>query len=176
MSLRHALLGLLRDGPASGYDLMQVFKLSMNNIWPATQSQLYTELVKLADAGLLTVVSQGPRGRKEYALTDAGQAELRRWLLETTPEVHPRSEVLLRVFLLGALTRDQAKDYLAWLKDRADEDIAELAVLDDSIQWDDDPLLVYGHLVLEFGKRLSELTREWTEWATEQLSALEPTD
>jgi PadR family transcriptional regulator AphA len=170
MSLRHALLGLLREGPASGYDLMQVFKLSMSNIWPATQSQLYTELTKLADSGLLTVTPQGPRGRKEYALTDAGLAELRRWLLETTPEVHPRSEVLLRVFLLAALTPEEAKDYLAWLGERAVEDITDLAALDASIEWDDDiPPLLYGRLVLEFGRRLSELTREWTEWAAEQI-------
>jgi len=26
---RHALLGLLHEGPASGYDLMQIFKLSL---------------------------------------------------------------------------------------------------------------------------------------------------
>ena len=50
MSLRHALLGLLRGGPASGYDLMQVFRLSLHNTWPATQGQVYTELGKLANA------------------------------------------------------------------------------------------------------------------------------
>src|SRR5580698_1967406 len=98
MSLRYALLGLLREGPASGYDLLRIFRLSLNNTWPATQSQVYTELTKLAEAGLLSVTAQGARGRKEYALTDAGLAELRHWLLETEPDLHPRSEGLLRVF------------------------------------------------------------------------------
>ena len=50
MSLRYALLGLLREGPASGYDLMQIFKLSLANTWPATQSQVYTELGKIGRA------------------------------------------------------------------------------------------------------------------------------
>ena len=38
----------------------------MANVWPATQSQLYGELNKLADAGLIEVSDIGPRGRKEY--------------------------------------------------------------------------------------------------------------
>ena len=118
MSLRYALLGILREGPASGYDLMQLFKVSLHNTWPATQSQIYTELGKLADAGLLSVTARGPRGRKEYSLTDDGLAELRRWLLETEPEPH-RNEPMLRVFLLGALTRDQAREYLTYLEKRA---------------------------------------------------------
>ena len=126
MSLRHALLGLLREGPASGYDLLRIFRRSLHNAWPATQSQVYTELTKLADAGLLSVTAQGPRGRKEYALTEAGLAELRRWLLETEPDLHPRSDGLLRVFLLGALTHDQARDYLAWLAARSADDVAGL--------------------------------------------------
>jgi PadR family transcriptional regulator, regulatory protein AphA len=108
MSLRHALLGILREGPASGYDLLQVFKLSLQSTWPATQSQIYTELTKLADGGLLAVTAHGPRGRKEYTLTSNGLAELQRWLVETEPEPH-RNEMMLRVFLLGALNRDQAR-------------------------------------------------------------------
>ena len=44
MSLRHALLGLLAEHPASGYDLLKQFEGSLAFVWPATQSQLYTEL------------------------------------------------------------------------------------------------------------------------------------
>ena len=45
----------------------------MANVWPATQSQLYGELNKLADAGLIEVTDIGPRGRKEYRITEAGR-------------------------------------------------------------------------------------------------------
>jgi PadR family transcriptional regulator, regulatory protein AphA len=170
MSLRHALLGLLHEGPASGYDLLQVFRKSLHNTWPATQSQVYTELTKLAEAGLISVAAQGPRGRKEYALTDTGLAELRRWLLETEPDIHPRSEGLLRVFLLGALSRDQARAYLNWLAKRSVEDIAALEALEASIGWDDDDDLTrYGRLVLEYGKRLSAMSEEWAKWAVTQI-------
>ena len=44
-----AALGLLARQPGSGYDLLKTFEKSMANVWPATQSQLYGELNKLAD-------------------------------------------------------------------------------------------------------------------------------
>ncbi|PRC58857.1 PadR family transcriptional regulator, partial [Mycobacterium sp. ITM-2017-0098] len=83
-SLRIAALGLLAEGPASGYDLLKLFEKSMANVWPATQSQLYSEPNKLADGGLIEVSAVGPRGRKEYEITDAGRDELQRWV--TTPQ------------------------------------------------------------------------------------------
>jgi hypothetical protein len=46
------------------------------DVWPATQSQLYAELGRLTDAALITVGAEGPRGRKEYAITDAGRLAL----------------------------------------------------------------------------------------------------
>jgi PadR family transcriptional regulator, regulatory protein AphA len=174
MSLRYALLGLLREGPASGYDLLQVFRLSLNSTWPATQSQIYTELTKLADAGLLAASAQGSRGRKEYTLTDAGLAELRQWLLQTKPDIHPRSEALMRVFILGALSRDEARDYLRWLAGRNAEEAAALKALEDSIEWDDQDLSFHGHLVLEFGKRLRAMTEEWARWAADQIPSSPP--
>ena len=74
MSLRYAALGLLAQHPGSGYDLLKRFEASMANVWPATQSQLYGELNKLADAGLIEVTDVGPRGRKAYRVTEAGRA------------------------------------------------------------------------------------------------------
>ncbi|MFD1050558.1 PadR family transcriptional regulator, partial [Kibdelosporangium lantanae] len=61
MSLRHAVLGLLSTGPASGYDLLKRFEISLANVWPATQSQLYSELNRMADADLVKVAAEGPR-------------------------------------------------------------------------------------------------------------------
>src|SRR5882757_611589 len=110
MSLRHALLGLLVDRQGSGYDLMKLFETSLANVWPATQSQVYGELGKLADSGLLAVAAEGPRGRKEYSLTESGREELRHWLVDVEPTRVHRSDMLLRVFFLSALTREEAHD------------------------------------------------------------------
>ena len=172
MSLRHALLGLLRENPASGYDLMQIFKISLGNTWPATQGQIYPELGRLADAGLLTVSEEGSRGRKEYALTETGLAELRHWLLETEPELHPRSESLLRIFLLGALSREESENYLRWLTEASGKEVATLeAIGATSADWPDTDLAEFSGLALEYGRRLWVMTEEWAAWAADQVAA-----
>ncbi|GAA3127948.1 PadR family transcriptional regulator [Streptomyces echinatus] len=169
MSLRHALLGLLSERPASGYDLLKTFETSLANVWPATQSQIYTELTKLAGSGLITVTAEGPRGRKEYALTDDGMTELRHWLTETRPQRNTRSDVLLRVFFLGVLRPEQARDYLSSLIEMSQEGYEQLRRLADSIDWDDDNLSVHGRIALEYGLRFNAMRREWAEWAAEQI-------
>jgi DNA-binding PadR family transcriptional regulator len=169
MSLRHAALGLLSFGPASGYDLLQTFKGSLANVWPATQSQLYTELGKLDDAGLVTVVSEGARGRKEYALTEAGGAELKHWLAEVEPNTVYRSDMLLRVFFLGVLEPGQAKDYLRARADDAAAQEKALRAIADEIRHQTVDLAVYGRIALEWGLRFATMKREWAEWAADQL-------
>src|SRR5690349_24953126 len=96
MSLRMAALGLLAQHPGSGYDLLKRFEKSMANVWPATQSQLYGELNKLAGAGLIEVSSIGPRGRKEYRVTPAGRTELMGWITNPQDDPPERSAGLLR--------------------------------------------------------------------------------
>ncbi|MFF7748661.1 PadR family transcriptional regulator [Streptomyces sp. NPDC007971] len=169
MSLKHALLGLLSERPASGYDLLKRFETSLANVWPATQSQIYTELTKLAGSGLITVAAEGPRGRKEYALAEEGMAELRHWLTETKPQRNTRSDLLLRVFFLGVLPPDRARAYLTGLADMSEREYEQLKQLDAAIDWDDDNLSVHGRIALEYGLRFNAMRREWAEWAATQL-------
>ncbi|GHE00441.1 PadR family transcriptional regulator [Streptomyces alanosinicus] len=169
MSLKHALLGLLSDRRASGYDLLKTFETSLANVWPANQSQIYTELTKLAGSGLITVAAEGPRGRKEYEITDEGLAELRHWLTEVTPQRVIRSDVLLRVFFLGVLSPEQARAYLTDLVDMSQSGYEQLRQLHDSIDWDDGNLSVYGRIALEYGLRFNAMRREWAEWAAQQI-------
>src|SRR2546430_16462590 len=101
MSLRYALLGLLAHRSASGYDLMGTFRSSLAHVWPATQSQVYGELTRLTNAGLLTVGEQGPRGRREYAIPEPGRAELEGWLTDGTPAPPHRSTLLRKASFSG---------------------------------------------------------------------------
>ncbi|MEV6731406.1 MULTISPECIES: PadR family transcriptional regulator [unclassified Streptomyces] len=169
MSLRHALLGLLSEHPASGYDLLKRFETSLANVWPATQSQMYTELSKLAEAELISVSAQGPRGRKEYTLTDEGLTELRHWLTETKPQRNTRNDILLRVFFLNVITPDQARGYLTELMEMSEHEYEGLCRLADSIDWGDDPLSVNGKIALEYGRRFNAMRREWAAWAADQI-------
>ncbi|BCJ32697.1 PadR family transcriptional regulator [Actinocatenispora thailandica] len=169
MSLRHALLGLLVEHPASGYDLLKLFEGSLANVWPASQSQIYTELTKLAADELITVSDTGPRGRKEYALTDAGRDELRRWLVDGPPERPARNPALLRVFFLGVLDQRQRAVVLDEMLDNATRDRAALEQIRDAVDWDDSDLSRYGRMALEWGLRFTAMRRDWAEWAAAQL-------
>jgi len=169
VSLRHAALGLLSRGPASGYDLLKLFEASMANVWPATQSQLYGELNKLADAGLIEVAQVGPRGRKEYALTGAGRTELHRWM--TSPQEDPafRSAQLLRVFLLDELPREQASSYLTTLRDYADGEHERYAQIRDSYDWSGGDQAFFARAALENGLRFTRMESQWAGWVLDEL-------
>jgi DNA-binding PadR family transcriptional regulator len=171
MSLRHALLGLLDDRTASGYDLMKLFDTTLANVWPATQSQVYGELTRLADAGLLEVVNQGPRGRKDYTITELGRTELRRWLTETRPEPVRRNEALLRVFFLDLLRPEQARDFLREQAERAEALHTQLRELEESVDWTETTMLIKdGRIALEYGLRLAAMQADWARWAVDQIS------
>ncbi|MEU9021671.1 PadR family transcriptional regulator [Actinomadura sp. NPDC048394] len=176
MSLRHALLGLIAemDG-ASGYDLMKVFEISLGTVWQATQSQLYGELGKLTDSGLIEVSAEGPRGRKEYAITGAGRDELRHWMVETDPKPHRRDEVLLRVFFLDQIAPEEALGYLDRMIDALTGRLDELARLEEIVPWEEEGGLTgNGRLTMEYGKRFMAMRRDWFVWAREQYRERRP--
>jgi DNA-binding PadR family transcriptional regulator len=169
-----AALGLLAHQPGSGYDLLKQFEQSMANVWPATQSQLYGELNKLAGAGLIEVSDIGPRGRKEYRITEAGRAELRRWVSSPQDDPPFRSAALLRVFLLGAIPREDARKHMIAMAEHADAEVKRLEELRDSIDWDDDEALFYGRAALEYGLRANAMEAQWARWVIASADENEP--
>lgn len=164
-----AALGLLAQQPASGYDLLKTFEKSMANVWPATQSQLYGELNKLAEAGLIEVSDMGPRGRKEYRITAAGRAELQRWVMSPEDDPPLRDASLLRVFLLGEVDHDQARRHLIAVAEHADSEVKRLQALSDSIDWTDDDSMFFGRAALEYGLRVGAMEAKWARWVVGQL-------
>jgi PadR family transcriptional regulator, regulatory protein AphA len=174
MVLRHALLGLIASGPASGYDLRKQFERSLSFVWHATPSQLYAELNSLADAGLISAGPEGPRGRKQYTITPAGRAELTRWLIQTHPARGVRNEALLRIFFLWALPAAEARAYLEHEAARARAYLDTLRRLEASINWGDSGFDQYGRIVLENGLRLAAAHADWAQWAAAQAAGGHP--
>ena len=136
----------------------------MANVWPATQSQLYGELNKLAASGLIEVSDVGPRGRKEYRVTDAGRAELVRWI--TSPQDDPvgRRPDVLRVFLLDEVPVEDARAYVTAFAEHADSELKRLEHLRDSINWCEGGGDFYGRAALEFGLRNATMEAQWARW------------
>lgn len=164
-----AALGLLAQRPGSGYDLLRTFEKTMANVWPATQSQLYGELNKLADTGLIEITDIGPRGRKEYRITPDGRAELQRWM--TSPEGDPplRDASLLRVFLLGEISPQQARKHMVAVAEHAEAEVKRLEELRDSIDWTDGDSLFFGRAALEYGLRRYAMDAGWARWVVDAI-------
>ena len=164
VSLRMAALGLLTQHPGSGYDLLKRFEKSMANVWPATQSQLYGELNRLADNGFIEVAEIGPRGRKVYSVTESGRAELLRWVTNPQDDPPGRSPELLRVFLLGELPRHDAAGHVQALVEHAESELARLQALRDGLHFDDSEDSFYGNAALEYGLRFEAMQADWARW------------
>ena len=108
-----ALLGLLRDGPRSGYDLVAAAEQVIGGFWTLTRSQVYRELAALADRGLLEKGPAGPRDRRPFQLTPAGRAAFRTWV-NTSPEPENlRIPLLLRLTFADEIDPGQLRAMLA---------------------------------------------------------------
>src|SRR5918995_2747216 len=103
-STAYVILGLLRKGEKSGYEIKSIVDRSVRFFWTASYGQIYPELRKLAEAGLIEGKATPQRGRKRtvYRLTAEGRRELRRWLDEPPELFELRDEGLLKLFFSGA--------------------------------------------------------------------------
>ena len=74
MSVRHAVLALLAEGPKYGLKLRQEFEERTGEVWPLNVGQVYTTLQRLERDGLVTrtVFAEVPP-RVVYELTEAGE-------------------------------------------------------------------------------------------------------
>ncbi len=74
--VRLALLSLLADGPAHGYELMKRLEQRSGGTYQASAGTVYPVLQQLEDEGLAT--SSFTDGKKVYEITNAGREELQR--------------------------------------------------------------------------------------------------
>jgi len=164
MSLRHALLGALADRPRTGYELLKHFEQSLAYAWPASHSQIYPELARLLDDGLIEQAATGPRGSKTYAVTEDGVAEVRRWLRETEPDRRVRSEGALRPFFLWLLEPEEAARQLEAERAYWRGILDELEAIREQPPGSTRKEQMF-RIVLEGGIRSVGTRLQWLEWA-----------
>ena len=101
MSVRHALLALLSEGPKYGLQLREEFEAGTGEVWPLNVGQVYTTLQRLERDEFVEsddAETDGPQ--KRFHITDAGQTELARWL-RTPPDMSspPRDELVMKILV-----------------------------------------------------------------------------
>ncbi|HSV41423.1 MAG TPA: PadR family transcriptional regulator [Nocardioidaceae bacterium] len=172
MALEHVLLVSLSERAASGADLTRRFDKSLGFFWTATHQQIYRVLGRMEQDGWVTsqVVPQADRpSTKEYDVTDAGRAELRRWIAEPTASEPLRSDLMVK--FRAASYGDRAA-LLETARERLDEHTKRLALYEFMATRDfPDPDVLSGHdldmyLVLRGGLLMEQF---WINWLTEYL-------
>jgi DNA-binding PadR family transcriptional regulator len=170
----YVILGMLRNGPRSGYEIKQVVDKSTRFFWAASYGQIYPELRKLAKAGLVEGESlpTGGRRRTVYRLTDAGLEELRRWLDRPSDRLELRDEGLLKLFFAGAAEPGKAVEIIDGKQRLTEEKLAALREIEPyaAAEASSDP---FPYLVLRYGLESSEWVIAWCERARAELAATE---
>jgi DNA-binding PadR family transcriptional regulator len=133
MHLRYALLALLSDGEAHGYQLLKRFNQRIGPFWHPNIGQVYQLLHELERRGLVARRDEeaGPRLRRVFRLTGRGERALRTWLTRRPGWPPPlRDEIFVRLLaterdgsdaLMGQLERQEAeyRRYLVLLQEEA---------------------------------------------------------
>ena len=101
MSVRHAMLALLSEGPKYGLQLREEFEERTGEVWPLNVGQVYTTLQRLERDGLVRSDDSAEEGpQKGFRITADGEQELARWL-RTPPDLSspPRDELVMKVLV-----------------------------------------------------------------------------
>jgi DNA-binding PadR family transcriptional regulator len=106
VSVPHALLALLSEGPKYGLRLQNEFESRTGEVWPLNVGQVYTTLQRLERDGLVETDGASERTQKRYRITSAGAQELADWL-RTPPELvpPPRDELVIKVLVALQIPR-----------------------------------------------------------------------
>jgi DNA-binding PadR family transcriptional regulator len=123
MSLRDAVLAALLEGESSGYDLAKDFDASVANFWMATPQQLYRELERLAEEGLIQarLVEQERRPNKRmFSLTEAGYEAIRQFTGRSAKPSAIRDELMIKVQAFDVGDAAAVLDLIAERRDRAE--------------------------------------------------------
>ncbi len=176
--LRHGILGLLSYGDMTGYQLMEVFRDSLNYFWTVQTSQLYRELQKLKELGWVSdtpVEQTGKPDKRIFSLTDEGRAELESWLAEPFEDRARRIPLLMRVFFSGELPADGNIAFFRAVAAQGEafakamDQPAERAGLYAGAIKDAEYKKLYWDMTIDFGRMYAEMLREWSEKCIEKL-------
>jgi DNA-binding PadR family transcriptional regulator len=179
-TLGYAILGLLSREELSGYDLASRMRARVGHFWEARHSQIYPELARLEEGGLVThrVVEQQDRpDKKVYEITPSGFDALKAWVMEPPAPRPARDELVLKAYSLWlaesagalALFRDQERRHeerlleyervRAWMEKEWGKDILRT----------DSPRFA-SYAALRRGILYEREYTEWCRWVTERLA------
>jgi PadR family transcriptional regulator AphA len=157
----YVILGMVSREARSGYEIKAAVDNSTRFFWAASYGQIYPELKRLSEAGLVAG-SDSPRGdrkRTVYAITADGEEELKDWL-RTPPETSEmREEGLLKLFFADVLPPEDAAATLRAMQAQRRELVARLRAMEPKTLKKDP----FSLIVLQGGIEFNEWFADWCE-------------
>jgi DNA-binding PadR family transcriptional regulator len=150
----YVVLGMIRLGARSGYEIKQAVELSIRFFWTISQAQIYPSLERLERAGLVRGRSepQGNRPRRVFEITPAGEATLRNWVnREESIPFELRDVGMLKLFFADVEDRDDGLALLAAIKRRSEERVSTLRTIEPAAQLAEQDGNAYPLLTLQMG-------------------------
>jgi PadR family transcriptional regulator AphA len=158
----YVILGFVRKEPRSGYEIKALVDNSTRFFWAASYGQIYPELKRLSEGGLIAGKEQPTGGRRRtiYEITADGEEELRAWLRERPETFEMRDEGLLKLFFADALPREEAVEILRAMREQRQAVNERLrAIKELKLKGElDDPFPLF---VLEGGLEFTEWFVDW---------------
>ncbi len=179
--LKHGILGLLNYGDMTGYEIMEVFRDSLNYFWDAKTSQIYRELQSLEQKELArkTVVEQtGKPDKNVYSITPSGKEELLRWLADDNPCLQIKIPVLMKVFFLGEKSAEENIQYFKSVIESRRNILKGMEAAPEYIKAYADMIgqsdkAFYWQMTLEYGRKSMEMQIKWAEECIRRLEEKE---
>jgi DNA-binding PadR family transcriptional regulator len=148
--------------PRSGYEIKAVVDGSTRFFWATSYGQIYPELKRLSEAGLVQGIDSPTGGRKRtvYEITADGEEELKAWLRQPPETYEMREEGLLKLFFANALPPEEAVEILRAMRAHRLEVAKQLHAMEPVALSKEDP---FPLMVLRGGIEFTEWFADWCE-------------
>ena len=173
----YVILGMIALGKRTGYEIKSLVDVSTRFFWAASYGQIYPELGRLEELGLITGEADLSDGRKRraYELTAAGKETLREWLTSSEPlHMELRHEGALKFFFSGALPEDERTTALRQMRAEHERMLEQLRAFQHIKPARDDGELSFPSMTLEWGIAYQEFMIDWCSRTERQLRVSEP--
>ena len=168
------ILGMLKLGLGTGYDIKKAIDFSTRFFWTASFGQIYPELKRLRKAGLVRAEHQ-PRGkvkRTVYSLTPKGEQAFHDWLTDSGDVLFEiRDESLLRLFFSDFLSRDEVIANLRMQERIFDQVLQRFGEIEVDAKQGVNEGRVYPYVALQYGIEFIAFARDWYAERARRLEA-----
>ncbi len=173
----YLVLGMLQLGRRTGYEIKSLVDVSTRFFWAASYGQIYPELARLEQLGLVRGERDPTDGRrrKSYELTDEGRRALRDWLTSGEPlHLELRHEGMLKLFFSDGLPPEEQRERLGEMRSAHEQVARQLRSIEPAVRAArEEEERESCYRVLQLGIEYQDFLVDWCERAERELAGEE---